>query len=300
MKVSIIGSGQVGSRMGLQLKRLDHEVIFYDVIEKPLVELRKNGYRCTTDLNEAIAASEVSIIAVPTPLGKDGRFDLSFVSAAGKELGRALKKKGMWHVFVLKSTVTPGSTHGTFSPAIASAGLTEGKDFGVVYNPEFLTVISGTWSVDKKFDITPEKEGRIVIGSGDSKSGDIVEGMYKSLGVPVYRTNVETAEATKMIANSRLPLVISFTNEVTELLKEANAKQGLAIDVEQAIKLVHADPRIGHYGSVYGKAYGGPCFKKDPNAFAGWLADSTGRKSKLIESTIEVNADMAKRSGVRE
>ncbi|MFH0830293.1 MAG: 2-dehydropantoate 2-reductase N-terminal domain-containing protein, partial [Candidatus Aenigmatarchaeota archaeon] len=207
MKVSIIGSGQVGSRMGMQLRQLGHDVIFYDVIEKPLVELRKNGHRCTTDLNEAIAASEVSIVAVPTPLGKDGRFDLSFVSAAGKELGKALKRKEKWHVFVLKSTVTPGSTRGIFAPAIAAAGLTEGKDFGVVYNPEFLTVISGTWSGDKKFDITPEKEGRIVIGSGDSKSGDIVEGMYKSLGVPVYRTNVETAEATKMIANSRLPLV---------------------------------------------------------------------------------------------
>lgn len=300
MRVSIIGSGQVGSRMGAQLAGLGHEVIFYDVVDTPLDALRAAGYKCTKNMDEAVSFSEVSLVAVPTPLGADGRFDLSYIHSAGKELGKALKTKGMWHVFVLKSTVTPGSTRGVFAPAVELAGCKEGKDFGVVYNPEFLTVISGTWSSDRKFEITPDKEGRIVIGSGDAKSGDLVEKLYKPLGVPVHRTNVETAEAVKMIANSRLPLVISFTNEITGLLEEANEKGGLNIDVEAAVKLVHADPRIGPYGSVYGKAYGGPCFKKDPNAFAGWIRDKTGRKCRMIEDTIEVNAELAKEHGVRE
>jgi UDPglucose 6-dehydrogenase len=300
MKVSIIGSGQVGSRVGKKLASVGHEVIFYDMADKPLADLRAAGHHCTTNIDVAVATSEISIVAVPTPLGPDKRFDLSFVVAVGHALGNAIRKKGAWHVVVLKSTVTPGSTRNVFVPAIAAAGLHEGRDFGTVYNPEFLTVISGTWTTDTKFEITPDKEGRVVIGSSDDRSADMLERLYRSLGLPVYKTNIETAEATKMLANSRLPLVVSFINELTELLKEANSRGGLEIDIGTAVKLVHADPRIGPYGSVYGKAYGGPCFKKDPNAFATWLADTAGKKSKLIESTIEVNGAMAERYGVRE
>jgi len=60
------------------------------------------------------------------------------------------------------------------------------------------------------------------------------------------------------------------------------------------------DPRIGEYGSVFGKAWGGPCFLKDTVAFKTYLNEKTGKEPKIISGSVEVNNEMKKKYGVRE
>lgn len=300
MKVSIIGSGQVGSRMGKQMRQIGHDVLFFDVFDRALESLRKEGFSTTLDLKKAVIDTDISVIAVPTPL-KEERFDLSFIEDVAKKCGEIMKEKNDYHVFVLKSTITPGVSKQLFIPLLEKhSGKSAERDFGVVYNPEFLTVIENTWTRDNAFKMTPDREGRIVLGGNNEKALDMAEKMYEPLGVPIFRTNTETAEAVKMTANSRLPLVVSFTNQITELLKEANNKTGLDIDVSKVIEFVSLDPRIGKYGSVFGKAFGGPCFKKDPNAFNTFLKETTGKVPTLINETIQVNKEIGNKYGVRE
>jgi UDPglucose 6-dehydrogenase len=262
---------------------------------------------------------------VPTPVGADHKYELSYLEKAGFSCGEALKGSKEYHVFVIKSTVTPGTTEKVVIPALEKgSGKKAGKDFGVIYNPEFLTVIENTWTKDKGFQIDPSKEGRIVIGEGaDRKAGDIVEKFYKETvfqtteekteetadkvvykkvktSVPIFRTNYVTAEFTKLAANNRLPLAVSYTNEILTLFGEELKKKGMAIDTDFVANMVAKDPRIGKYGSIYGKAWGGPCFKKDTVAFRRWLEDVTGRRAKIVGCNIEINDEMKEKFGLRE
>ena len=323
MNIAIIGSGQVGKRIGTTFARAGHDVIFYDVIKDAFAGLE--GFNTTLDIKKAVTHSDISFVAVPTPVGKDHKYDLSYVIKASEACGAALKASDKFHVFVIKSTVTPGTTESAIIPALEKgSGKRAGKDFGVVYNPEFLTVIENTWTQDKGFQIDSSKEGRIVLGEGaDKKAGDIVEKFYKEtvfqteqqkaeetddsilykkikVPVPVFRTNFATAEFTKLAANNRLPLAVSYTNEILTLFGAELRKKGTDIDTDFVAGMVAKDPRIGKYGSVYGKAWGGPCFKKDTVAFRQWLEEATGRRAKLVGGTIEVNDEMKEKFGMRE
>ncbi len=308
MDISIIGSGQVGKRTGRYFSEEGHNVIFYDINNAAFRGL-PSKYKKTLDIYRAIKESEVSIVTVPTPLNiqRDG-YDNSYLIAAAKSCGEAMKHKDLRHAFILKSTVVPGTTRDVFIPTIELAsGWQHPQSFDSWYVPEFLTVISDTWTKDGKFSVTPDTE-RVVIGAPNKiYNSNILSELYGDRSRKIV--NYETAEVAKLLSNSRLPAAISFTNDVAELLDEINASHDVGIDVDAAIEIVHSDPRIGKYGYVraavdvpgVGKgAYGGPCFSKDPPALAGWLRKNSGKKSRMIESTIEVNERMKNKHGVRE
>ena len=67
-KISIIGSGAVGSRTGKYFRSKDFDVTFYDTNQAVLEALRKEGYGFVNDAMHAIAYSDVSFVSVPTPL----------------------------------------------------------------------------------------------------------------------------------------------------------------------------------------------------------------------------------------
>ncbi|HID20215.1 MAG TPA: hypothetical protein EYP28_04685 [Methanophagales archaeon] len=58
-KISIIGSGWVGTAIGKGFAEMGYEVIFHDVVDKALPNFTK-------DINYAIENSDVSFICVPT------------------------------------------------------------------------------------------------------------------------------------------------------------------------------------------------------------------------------------------
>ncbi|TRZ54034.1 UDP-glucose/GDP-mannose dehydrogenase family protein [archaeon] len=302
-KISIIVSGNVGRRIGKEFLRHENEVVFYDISYDVVEELKKNRYDASLDVRYAINKTDISFVAVPTPLGEDDTYDISFLKDAAAICGASLKKKDDYHIFVLKSTVTPGTTEKDFIPALEKySGKQEGDGFGVVYNPEFLTVIQNTWTDKKDFCISPGNEGRIVLGEGkNKKAGNIIEKLFKEENseTPILRTDYNTAELTKLVANNRLPLVISFSNEIYEVAEELK-KNNVEVDADFIMNAVAMDSRIGPYGSVFGKAWGGPCFTKDTKALKKWIEKETGQTPKIISSSIEVNNMMKKKYGVRE
>ena len=283
-RISIIGSGWVGMIIGKGFSELGYDVIFYDIEDKNLSNFTK-------DIDYAIKNSNVSFICVPTPT-EDG-IDLSFVKDAAENIGKAMSEKSDYHVVVVKSTVVPKTTEDVVIPILEKySGKKAGEDFGICMNPEFLTEISGTWSDDEDYNKGFFTEDRIVIGEYDKRSGDVLERIYKPLNKPIFRTDLRTAEMIKYASNCMLATKISYWNEIFLICKE------LGIDSQAVADVVALDPRIGKYGSVHGKAFGGKCLPKDLKAFISFAEKY--RKAKLLKAVDEINEEMKERYGVRE
>jgi UDPglucose 6-dehydrogenase len=167
-RISIIGSGFVGERAGRGLIGLGHDVIFHDIVDKNLSNFTK-------DINYAIENSDVSFICVPTPTVEE-KIDLSYIEEAAKKIGNALASRQDYHVVVIKSTVVPTTTENVVIPilekysgkkaggspkAVSVKALQSNGFFGVCMNPEFLTEIESSWTVNKDYKkdfFTPRTE----------------------------------------------------------------------------------------------------------------------------------------------
>jgi UDPglucose 6-dehydrogenase len=142
VKISIIGSGWVGTAIGRGLTNLGNKVIFHDIIDKALPNFTK-------DISYAVENSDVSFVCVPTPTNDKGEINLSYVKEASKNIGEALANKNEYHLVVVKSTVFPETTEKVVIPILEKYTRKKaGKELGVCMNPEFLTEISLTWSKD--------------------------------------------------------------------------------------------------------------------------------------------------------
>src|SRR5688572_3126465 len=159
MRVSVFGLGYVGSVSAASFAADGHEVVGIDVNadkvaainegRSPIVEpglgdllaqgVRDNKLRATTSTADAIHSSDLSLVCVGTPSRRNGSLDLTYLTRVCEEIGTVLRDKPSYHVVVIRSTVLPGTTHGTVIPALErTSGKTYGEGFGVSVNPEFL------------------------------------------------------------------------------------------------------------------------------------------------------------------
>lgn len=284
--ISIIGSGYTGTTVGEGLRSLGYDVIFYDIEQKQLPNF-------THDLDRAIHNSSVSIICVPTPTSLGGGIDLSCIVDSVIELGKSLQNKNGYHLLVVKSTVVPTTTETIIIPELEKACAKKaGLDFGVCVNPEFMTEMSRTWSDDESFIKTFFNDNHIIIGEYDKRSGDILEEIYKPLRIPIQRVDMRTAEMIKYAANCMLATKISYWNEIFLICDK------MGIDAQRVADIVSGDHRIGKYGTVLGKAFGGKCLPKDLDAFI--ETASIYHNPVLLPSVKAINETMQQKYGVRQ
>ncbi|MCK4735027.1 MAG: UDP-glucose/GDP-mannose dehydrogenase family protein [Methanophagales archaeon] len=298
-RICIIGSGFVGERVGKGLISLGHDVIFYDVVDKNLPNFTK-------DINYAVENSDVSFICVPTPT-VEGKIDLRYIREATKNTGKALANKDEYHLIVVKSTVVPTTTENVVVPilekysgkkaggspkAVSVKALQSKGFFGVCMNPEFLTEIESSWTDNKGYKKDFFIEDRIVIGEYDKRSGDTLEEIYKPLNKPTFRTDLKTAEMIKYASNCMLATKISYWNEVFLICQKLGIHSQIIADI------VSIDQRIGKYGTVHGKAFGGKCLPKDLKAFVSFAEKY--RNARLLKAVEDINEEMREKYGVRE
>jgi len=313
MKVSVVGTGYVGLVTGACLADKGHKVLCVDVDKEnvatinngqaPFYEnglnelLQKNipeALKATTDLQAAVAESELTLITVGTPF--DGKkINLTDVKRVSTEIGRALKRKNRYHVVVVKSTVVPGTTEEVVLPLLEKAsGKKAGVGFGVGMNPEFLREGEAV----KDF-LYPD---RIVLGGIDESTMDVMEDLY--IGFPSVerlRTGTKTAEMIKYTSNSLLATMISFSNEMGNLCAALGG-----IDVVDVMGGVHLDKRLSPImpggdrivPSILtyleaGCGFGGSCFPKDVMALKA-LGDETGSPMQILQAVMAVNKEQPK------
>ena len=310
MRVAIVGTGYVGLVTGVCLAERGHEVTCVDLDaakveaitagrapfhEEGLPDLLRRhagrGLRATTDLAQAVRASDITLIAVGTPFRGEA-IDLSFVEAAARSIGEALRGGTTWHTVVVRSTVVPGTTDSVVLPLLElHSGRRVGESLGVGMNPEFLT--EGTAVSDFV------RQDRIVVGGVDERSRDAIEALYAGFdGVPRIRTNPRTAEMIKYASNALLATAISFSNELANL----GAALG-GIDTREVMRGVHLSryltaqeaapagwtaPVAAFYEA--GCGYGGSCLPKDVKALAAH-GRSAGVPMRLLEAVDAVNRE---------
>ena len=294
MKISIIGTGYVGSVTGACLAEMGHQVIFtgrnrkkLDLIrsgKSPLFEpglddlLTKNRkiIETTTDISGAVNKTDLTFICVGTPPKKDGSGDLSQVKEVAESIGRSLRDHDTrYHIIVIKSTVLPGITEDMVIPILEQASNKQaGIDFGIASNPEFLK--EGT-AVEDFFHTD-----RVVIGVKDQKTRNILEKLYSSLNVPLFITTIRTAEMIKFASNAFLATKISFANEIGNLCKASG------IDSYEVFAGVGLDTRINPKFFRSGLGFGGSCLPKDVNALI-VHAQSKGINPVILNSVMETN-----------
>ncbi len=290
MKIAVVGTGYVGLVVGACMAENGNDVICVDkdqskiatleagrmpIYEPGLEEMVRRNHAeerltFTTDLRAAVQASTIVFIAVGTPQGEDGSADLQHVLAVAREIGRALTQ---YTVVVDKCTVPVG----TAKKVQATIGAETTEPFSVVSNPEFLK--QGAAIEDFM------KPDRVVIGSDDARSADVmreVYGPFTRTGAPIMVMDTASAELCKYAANSILATRISFMNEI------ANVCEIVGADVDQVRKAMGADRRIGTSFLFPGVGYGGSCFPKDVQALIRSSADS-GYAFRILESVEAVN-----------
>ncbi|OLF15728.1 nucleotide sugar dehydrogenase [Actinophytocola xanthii] len=274
MRISVFGLGYVGCVSAACLAARGNEVVGVDVnptkVElitggnAPVVEERigeltaevvaSGALRATTDVAEAVAATDVSLVCVGTPSAANGSLSTAYLERVAEEIGEALADKpdGQRHTVVFRSTMLPGTCLNLLVPILEKAsGRTAGVDFGVAVNPEFLR--EGT-SVRDFFE--PPKT---VIGELDPASGDVVAELYSGLPGEVFRVAIPVAEITKYADNSFHALKVGFANELGSICAALGLDSHAVMDVFLADRKLNISPAYLRPGF----AFGGSCLPKD-------------------------------------
>lgn len=289
MKIAVVGTGYVGLVTGVSMSHIGHDVTCID-IEKAKVEKMRQGMspiyepgleelmlknindgrlHFTTQHQEGFASADAIYIAVGTPEKEDGSANLSYIEQVVQDIANHVKKDV---VVVTKSTVPVGTNH--YIKELLVKNLKEDIRVEVVSNPEFLREGS---SVHDTFN-----GDRIVIGADSEEAANLIEEINKPFGIPVFKTDVRSAEMIKYASNAFLATKISFVNEIANICEKVGA------NIESVSKGMGMDKRIGTMFLQAGIGYGGSCFPKDTKALT-QIAANIDHDFKLLKAVIEVN-----------
>lgn len=315
MKLAMIGSGYVGLVAAACLAEIGHEVVCVDndpdkiralsagdplIHEEFLPELlaRHQGSRLsfTTSLRKAVRASSIVFIAVGTPPCESGEADVSFIETVCCDIAREINGHGP-KTIVVKSTV-PAGTNDWIRRVLLRNGVAA-NTFDLASNPEFLR--EGSAVTDFLY---PD---RIVIGSSSPQATALLRRVYQPLTdgsyhsdsnripqpdetcspAPLIVTSTASAEMIKHASNAFLAMKVSFINAI------ANICEATGADVEELVRGVGADRRIGPRFLKAGIGYGGSCFPKDVSALRA-VAEECGYDFRLLDEVMRINENQKK------
>jgi GDP-mannose 6-dehydrogenase len=304
MRVSIFGLGYVGAVSCSCLAQDEHDVIGVDINEDkvrlindgktPIIEdeigdiiartVASGKLRATTNIEEAINNTDISLVAVGTPSRSNGSLDIEAVVRVSELIGLQLKNKAKRHIVTIRSTVLPGTVRKLVLPILeTSSGKRAGEGFGLCFNPEFLREGS---SVRDHYD-----PPFWLVGSDVEEDARQVAKLYEKTKAKVFYSSIETAEMVKYVCNAFHALKLTFANEIGILAKSLN------VDSHRVMELVCED-RKQNISPAYlrpGFAFGGSCLPKDVRALLAY-ARSSDNEVPLLRSIMDSNESQIKRA----
>jgi GDP-mannose 6-dehydrogenase len=297
MRIIVWGLGYVGTVSAACLAQLGHDVVGvepnlakvqalnagHSAIKEPGLDnlvsqtVAAGRLRATPDGSPLVPWADLSLICVGTPSAADGDATLDYVRNTALDIGRGLRDANRYHVIVLRSTVFPGTTRNVLGRLLGEhSGRQAGRDFGLVANPEFMRE---TNAISDFF--TPPYT---VIGELDTRSGDLIELLYRTIETPIYRVSLEEAEVLKLANNAFHALKIGFANEIGRLCDR------LGVDSHTVMRLICADTKL-NISSAYlkpGFAFGGSCLPKDLRSLT-FNARRLGVELPILEAVLPSN-----------
>jgi UDPglucose 6-dehydrogenase len=287
MHIKIVGTGVIGLVTGATLAEIGHKVTCVDSDKKKIADLQqgiisifepgleelvtrnlhKGTLAFTNELKEE-NERELYIVTVGTPANEDGSVNLTMVESACVSIASIAADKAL---IAIKSTVPPGTCQNVQKKLNK---LYPAKQFHIMANPEFLrtgAAIHDMYHAD-----------RVIIGANDVTAAQALAEVYQAFAVPIVHTDVESAEMIKYTANAFLATKISFINEIANVCGKVGA------NIDDVVKGIGFDHRIGTEFFQAGIGYGGSCFPKDTKALA-YVGKQAGEQLQIVEATITIN-----------
>jgi GDP-mannose 6-dehydrogenase len=304
MDISVFGLGYVGCVSAACLAADGHRVIGVDInkakideisagqcpiVEPELPELiaqnsRLGRLQATDRADEAVMATDLSIVCIQTPSSANGSLDLKYVIRVAEQIGDALRRKRSFHVVAFRSTMLPGTMDQTMIPTLVEhSGKIVGEDFGAAFHPEFLR--EGSAVAD--FRLPP----RTVIGATEDRTRDLLASLYTGVDAPLVLTDLRTAELVKYADNAFHALKVAFANEIGAICREAG------VNSHEAMRIFCLDSKL-NLSPVYlrpGFAFGGSCLPKDLRALT-YLAKSLDVHVPVLDATLLSNSAHKRRA----
>eukprot|EP00239_Pterosperma_sp_CCMP1384_P007567 CAMPEP_0197857166 /NCGR_PEP_ID=MMETSP1438-20131217/29969_1 /TAXON_ID=1461541 /ORGANISM="Pterosperma sp., Strain CCMP1384" /LENGTH=464 /DNA_ID=CAMNT_0043472895 /DNA_START=153 /DNA_END=1547 /DNA_ORIENTATION=- len=231
--------------------------IYEPGLEEVVKSCRGKNLFFSTDVDKHIAEADVIFVSVNTPtktkgMGAGMASDLTYWESAARGIARVATG---YKIIVEKSTVPVKTAEAVEKVLQSNAAVSNNLTFDVLSNPEFLaegTAISDLQAPD-----------RVLIGGRTTPSGqkalDTLASVYEQW-VPkerVIKSNLWSAELSKLAANAMLAQRVSSMNSLSALCEETGA------DVSQVAFAIGKDSRIGPKFLNASVGFGGSCFQKD-------------------------------------
>jgi UDP-N-acetyl-D-galactosamine dehydrogenase len=215
----IIGLGYVGLPLAVEFGK-HYPTTGFDIDTRRVAELQSGHdrtlevsahqlaesqhVRFTADL-AGIAASNVYIVTVPTPIDRYKRPDLGPLLSASRTIGSVLKRGD---IVIYESTVYPGCTEEDCVPVLEkTSGLRFNQDFFAGYSPERIN----------PGDTQRRLPDILKVTSGSTPEvADLVDHLYASIiRAGTHRApSIKVAEAAKIIENTQRDINIALVNEL--------------------------------------------------------------------------------------
>jgi len=282
-KISVLGLGYIGLPTACMLANCGFEVLGVDIDEEIINKLNSGKLHIEErDLEEIflkvladnklrvsnkVEKSDVYIIAVPTPLNKSNKADLSYVVSASEMIKDFVTKENL---IILESTSPPGTTRNIVGDIISKKNdLIAGEGYYLAYCPE--RVLPGKII----YEIVNNDR---VIGGINKKSAEFAREIYSGfVKGNIYLTTLETSEFVKIAENTYRDVNIAFANELSEICNDYN------INIWDVIKYANMHPRVNILNP--GPGVGGHCISIDP-----WfILENIKKKNTLIEKCRNIN-----------
>ena len=261
MNIVIIGTGYVGLVTGVGLANLGNHVNFLDLDESKISNLSSKKitfyepgleeyFNDDETFNRMSFSSDyasiewegidIVFVCVQTPNNiETNSVDTNFLESAIKEINNVNNDD---LVITVKSTIPPYE----IEKVCEKVGMDSSK---LTFNPEFLR--EGT-AVEDFF-----KPDRIVLGGTDKEKLNKLKELYNGFDCEIITTDSISSQLIKYLANTYLPLRLSFVNEATRLIDYSGG------NLNDVLKGVGLDNRIGQHYFRPSPSWGGSCFPKD-------------------------------------
>ena len=297
-RIGIVGMGYVGLPLALLFSESGFRVTGFDIdtrkvetlntggsyiVRIPVDEVRQardKGFTATADYAQ-IAAMDVVIVCVPTPLNEYHEPDLSYVTETIKSMAPHVREG---QLIILESTTYPGTTEEVVVPLLEQgnpSGLRVARDSST---PGFYVAFSPEREDPGNTDVARRDIPKVVGGCGPA-ARDLACAVYGSIfnrTVPV--SSPATAEMTKLLENIYRCVNIALVNELKQLCLRMN------IDLFEVIDAAKTKP-FGFQAFYPGPGLGGHCIPIDP-FYLSWKAKEFDFHTRFIELAGEINLHM--------
>ncbi|MBC19256.1 MAG: GDP-mannose dehydrogenase [Planctomycetaceae bacterium] len=298
-RIAVFGTGYVGCVTAACLSRDGFHTVGGDIDsgkvaalnagESPVAEpglselvseqVAAGRLRATEDFREAIAETDLAMIAVGTPSDRAGAVSTDALEKVIASIGESLKEKSHPYTVVVRSTLLPGILENRLSPLLSeTSGAKLGEEIHICNNPEFLRESVAL----RDYDAPPF----VVAGASSTEAGEQVLDLYKGIEAEKIVTDTYTAALLKYACNAYHAVKIGFANEIGALARSFGA------DGQQVMDLVCRDTKL-NVSRAYlrpGFAFGGSCLPKDLRALTRY-AEERAMHTSLLRSVLPSNQE---------